>query len=82
MKKGSQIVQNQYSYTVVYEPVAKGYQVTVPLLPGLVSYGRDFAEAKEMATDAIRCYLDGLRKDDIEIPQESSLVQERVTVTL
>ena len=44
-------------------PSSSGYQVTVPLLPGLVTYGRTFGEAREMARDAIRCHLEGLRKD-------------------
>jgi predicted RNase H-like HicB family nuclease len=30
-----------------------GYQVTVPLLPGLITYGRTLSEAREMARDAI-----------------------------
>ncbi|OGG40197.1 hypothetical protein A3A21_03310 [Candidatus Jorgensenbacteria bacterium RIFCSPLOWO2_01_FULL_45_25b] len=77
------LTSKEYSYTVVYEPVGKGgYQVTVPLLPGLVTYGRSFEEAKEMALDAIRCYLEALRKNKEEIPTEISFVQERVTVFL
>jgi predicted RNase H-like HicB family nuclease len=39
-----------------------GYQVTVPLLPGLVTYGGTLAEAQEMARDAIECHIEGLRK--------------------
>ena len=53
----------EHSYTVIYEPVEKkGYQVIVPLLPGLVTYGRNIEEAREMAHDAIRCYLESLLK--------------------
>ena len=40
----------------------RGYQVTVPMLPGLITYGRTLAEAREMAADAIRVHLEGLRK--------------------
>jgi predicted RNase H-like HicB family nuclease len=47
-----------------------GYQVTVPLLPGIVTYGRDEKEALEMARDAIRCHIDGLQKYGEEIPAE------------
>jgi|SRR3989441_6085570 len=36
-----------------------GYQVTVPLLPGLITYGRTLAEAREMARDAILCHVEG-----------------------
>src|SRR5712691_2780539 len=47
-----------------------GYQVTVPLLPGLVTYGRTLSEARSMARDAIRCHLEGLRKAGEPIPNE------------
>ncbi len=40
---------------------ASGYQVTVPLLPGLITYGRTMTEAREMARDAIRGHLEGLK---------------------
>lgn len=76
------LVKNMYSFTVVYEPVGRGYQVTVPLLPGLITYGRNFEEAKEMAKDAILCHLGALRKDEEPIPVEQSLLQERLTVSL
>src|SRR5579859_7794778 len=41
----------------------RGYQVTVPMLPGLITYGRTLGEARDMAADAIRVHLEGLRKD-------------------
>jgi len=70
------------AYTVIYEPIrGGGYQVTAPLLPGLVTYGRSFEEAREMAYDAIRCYIEALRKDRENIPSENSLVQEKISVT-
>ncbi len=49
-----------------------GYQVSVPSLPGLITFGRTEAEAWAMAQDAIRCHIDGLRKDGLPIPDESS----------
>ena len=39
-----------------------GYTVVVPSLPGLVTEGRTFEEAKVMAHDAITCYIQGLKK--------------------
>ena len=81
MIKGKTIVKNTYSFTVIYEPVGRGYQVTVPLLPGLVTYGRDLEEAKIMARDAIRCHLGALQKDREPIPSEHSLLQERMSVS-
>jgi predicted RNase H-like HicB family nuclease len=79
----AKIKTTEYSYTVIYEPIReRGYQVTVPLLPGLVTYGRDLEEARGMARDAILCYLEALRKDKEKIPSETSLIQEKITVPL
>lgn len=73
----------EYLFTVLYEPVTEGgYHVTVPLLPGLVTYGRDFDEARAMAQDAIQCYLEALKKDRQKIPSETSFVQERLAVVV
>jgi len=60
---------SQHGYRVIYEPLVEGgFQVIVPALPGLVTYGRTLEEAREMAQDAIACHLQGLLKDDEEIP--------------
>jgi antitoxin HicB len=61
---------------------AAGYQVTVPLLPGLITYGRTLEEAREMARDAIRCHLEGLRKDGERIPNEKTTRSEKLRVAL
>src|ERR1700747_3191193 len=62
----------------VENPSWPGYQVTVPLLPGLITYGRTLAEAREMARDAVKCHLEGLRKDGDRIPDEKSAIQEKL----
>jgi predicted RNase H-like HicB family nuclease len=63
-------------------PNSPGYQVTVPLLPGLITYGRTLNEARVMARDAIRCHLEGLRKDGERIPDEKSARKEKLRVAL
>jgi predicted RNase H-like HicB family nuclease len=40
------------------------FQVIVPALPGIVTYGRTLEEAREMAQDAISCHLQGLLKEN------------------
>jgi len=77
----------EYGYTVIYEALAEGgYQVIVPALPGIVTYGRNIDEAREMARDAIVCYLHGLLKDGEEIPEDpfarSQPVTEELKVTV
>jgi|SRR5579864_8804604 len=63
-------------------PTRSGYQVTVPLLPGVITYGRTEEEALEMATDAIRCHLDGLRKSGEEIPDEKRVHTAKLRIAL
>jgi predicted RNase H-like HicB family nuclease len=74
----------EYRYTVVFEPAEEGgYVVTVPALPGLVTEGDTLEEAREMAKDAIRGYLESLRKHDEEIPlEQGEPVTERILVSL
>jgi predicted RNase H-like HicB family nuclease len=47
-----------------------GFQVIVPALPGIITYGRTLEEAREMAKDAIVWRLKGLLKDNEEIPDD------------
>lgn len=82
MKVNKKETSTEHSFTVMYEPVkGGGYQVTVPVLPGVISYGRDIEEAKKMARDAIRCHVEGLQKEHEPIPSERSLLQERLTIS-
>jgi len=61
----------QYEYTVIFEPAEEGgYIVHVPALDGIVTEGETFAEAKEMAIDLIRGYLEVLKKKRLPIPRE------------
>lgn len=52
-----------YHYEAIFDRNGAGYTVTVPKLPGLVTEGDTLKEAREMAKDAIRCYLEALLKD-------------------
>jgi predicted RNase H-like HicB family nuclease len=52
------------------------------MLPGLVTYGRTLGEAREMAADAIRVHLEGLRKDGEPIPDESTARTEKLRVAI
>jgi len=57
-----------------------GYTVTVPALPGLVTEGKNLEDAKRMVKDAIRCYVEGLRKANQKILIERETAQLRVSV--
>ena len=76
-----------YGFTVLFEQLEEGgYQVIVPALPGIVTYGRTLSEAREMASDAIACHIRGLLKDNEEVPEDpfssSQPVREELTVTV
>ena len=80
-------MNNTYGYTVIYEQLTEGgYQVIVPALPGVITYGRTIEEAREMARDATVTHIRGLLKDGEEIPRdpftrETPLAEElKVTV--
>jgi predicted RNase H-like HicB family nuclease len=78
MKK---IKQNIHQYTATFEfNERQGYTVTVPTLPGLVTEGRNLADARKMAEDAIRCYIGGLQKANEKIPIEREVSQIRLSV--
>ncbi len=77
------MLSREFAYTVVFERNEHdGYTVTVPVLPGLVTEGRTLDEAREMARDAIVCYLEGLIKDGEPIPQEREVLHDTVTVAI
>lgn len=64
----------EYAYRVIYDPIEEGgYQVRVPTLPEIVSYGRTLEEAREMARDAILCTVQSILKDGEEIPEDRFL---------
>ena len=56
-------VETIYHFDVVFEENGDGYTVTVPKLPGVVTEGDNLKQAREMAKDAIKCYLEALLKD-------------------
>lgn len=59
------------SYNILLRPEPEGgYTVTVPALPGCITYGQDISEAKKMAVDAIKGYLVSLEKHGEPIPSD------------
>lgn len=72
-----------YSFTMLFEPAEEGgYVVTCPALPGLVTEGDTMEEARAMAEDALRGYLESLRKDGLPIPSDKSPIAEPIEIAL
>ncbi len=54
----------EYSYTVHFEALPEGgFNVNVPAIPEICTFGETLEEAREMAKDAIRCYLESAQKN-------------------
>jgi predicted RNase H-like HicB family nuclease len=61
---------NILKYDVVFEEQPDGgYTVVVPFLPGCISEGDTFEDAKSNITEAITAYLESLAKDGEDIPE-------------
>ena len=62
-------------YDVVFEEQPEGgYTALVPSLPGCVSEGDTFEEAKKNISDAIKLYLEDMEADGEEIPEDKGSV--------
>jgi antitoxin HicB len=81
MKNGKNGRNRVREYTAFFEANEHGgYTVTVPALPGLVTEGKDLEHARTMAKDAIRCYIEGLKKAREPIPLERESAQVKISV--
>ncbi len=64
MARKEAVNATEYTFTAVFEPAVEGgYVMTFPAIPGLVTEGDTLEEARAMAADAIRCYIEGHQKD-------------------
>jgi predicted RNase H-like HicB family nuclease len=66
-------------YVVVYEKSQTGWGAYVPDLPGVISTGRTKEETQQLIREAIEFHLEGLREDNLPIPEPSASA-EVVTV--
>lgn len=78
---------NVHNYTVFFEPLGEGgYNVVVPAIPEICTFGETLAEAKAMAEEALRCYLESAMQLGEEIPADVVIdrepVKERLEITL
>ena len=66
----------QYTYRIMLhrEPEG-GFTVTVPSLPGCITYGEDVDEAIAMAKEAIELYLEELQERGEEIRDDSNILE-------
>lgn len=71
----------ELSYRIFLRPEPEGgYTVIVPSLPGCITYGETIEEAKEMAEDAIKAYLESLKKHGEEIPDDTAILEGMLSI--
>lgn len=58
-----------------------GFTVTVPALPGCVTWGRDLQHARAMAQEAIEGYLEVLAETSETVPDDSKVLEYSITLT-
>jgi predicted RNase H-like HicB family nuclease len=59
-----------------------GYSVVVPAIPEICTFGETLPEARSMAKDAVRCFLESALKTGETIPKDVEPATELVAVTL
>lgn len=57
-----------------------GFTVTVPALPGCITYGDNIDEALAMAKEAIELYLDELKERGEKIPDNNQTLEYSLNV--
>jgi predicted RNase H-like HicB family nuclease len=59
-------------YMVIIERGERNYSAYCPDLPGVVAAGETEEEAIELMKEAIEFHLEGLREDDLPIPEPTT----------
>ncbi|RWB36837.1 MAG: hypothetical protein E5W15_00700 [Mesorhizobium sp.] len=60
---------------LIHKGEASDYGVSFPDLPGVVTAGASFDEARELAEQALAFHIEGLIDDGEAVPEPSSLEQ-------
>jgi len=72
-----------YTFTMLFEPAEEGgFVVTCPALPGLVTEGDTMEEARSMAEDALRLYLETLIEDGMPIPSDKIPIAQPIEIAV
>ena len=70
------ITDQFYSFRVIIEPdKPSGYHGFVPLLPGVHTFGQTVDETRVNLKEAITCHIQGMMKDNEEIPSEEDVYE-------
>lgn len=78
-KNSKDMKQLTYRVLLNREPEG-GYTVTVPTLPGCITYGETVDEAIAMAKEAIGLYIESLVAHNEPVPDESNTLEYALTL--
>jgi len=67
-------MQHTYKILLHKEPEG-GFTVSVPSLPGCVTYGEDIDEAMAMAKEAVELYIEELQSRGENIPADNNTLE-------
>ena len=71
----------QKTYKILMHKEPEGtYTVSVPVLPGCMTYGNTVEHAIQMAQEAIELYIEELRERGEEIPDDSNTLEYSLNV--
>lgn len=72
----------QLTYRLLLNPEPEGgYTVTVPALPGCITWGESIENAIEMAKEAIEIYIESMVANNEKVPDESKTLEYALTLT-
>lgn len=72
-----------YHYKILlHKEPEGGFTVTVPALPGCITYGENIEQAVDMAKEAIELYLESLIAHGDPIPSEEEYFEHLVAVSI
>lgn len=60
------------NYVVVFEKSGTGWGAYVPDLPGVIATGRSKEETQKLIREAIEFHLEGLKEDNLPVPEPSA----------
>ena len=72
--KSFQVIRSGIVFELQTEPEG-GYTISVPSLPGCISYGSTFEEAIEMIKDAMEGWLLVAEEQGVPVPQQFEAIK-------
>jgi len=69
-----QVIRGGVVFELQPEP-ERGYTITVPSLPGCISYGETFEKAMEMIKDALEGWLAVAKEEGVPIPEQFESIE-------